>query len=300
LLLAHLSDAHIGPVPRPRLRELLGKRATGYANWLHKRQRLHDMGLLSRLVEDLRAQKPDHVAMTGDVVNIGLPAEIAAAREWLAGLGAPSDVSFAPGNHDAYVPGATPLIAEAFASWTTGDDGYSNFPYLRRRAGVALIGLTSGVPTAPFVASGRLGDQQCARLEAVLEVTKREGLARVVMVHHPPYRGGARPLRGLQDARAFEAAIARQGAELVVHGHNHAQSLRFVPGPGAEVPVVGVASASAHRGAHEPGAAYHLYEITREGNRIKIEARARGLSESGDQIEDLGGLEGLSSLGSEV
>ena len=293
MLLAHLSDAHIGPIPRPRLRELLGKRATGYANWLHKRSRQHDMSLLARLVEDLLAQKPDHVVMTGDVVNIGLPAEIVAARDWLAGLGLPSDVSFSPGNHDAYVPGAMTLLGEAFASWTTGDDGLSRFPYLRRRAGVALIGLTSGVPTAPFVASGRLGEEQCARLESVLEATGREGLARVVMVHHPPYRGGARPLRGLEDAPAFEAAIARQGAELVLHGHNHAQSVRFLAGPGSEVPVVGVASASARRGSHYPAAAYHLYEITRDGDRIRIAARARGLSEAGEEIADLGGLEAL-------
>ena len=114
-LLAHLSDAHIGPVPRPRLRELLGKRATGYANWLHKRARQHDMGLLARLVDDLKAQKPDHVAMTGDIVNIGLEAEIALARQWLDKLGAPGEVSFSPGNHDAYVPGAMPALAKAFA-----------------------------------------------------------------------------------------------------------------------------------------------------------------------------------------
>ena len=294
MLLAHLSDAHIGPIPRPKLRELLGKRATGYANWLHKRSRLHDMGVLTRLVADLRAQRPDHVMMTGDVVNIGLPAEIAAAREWLAELGSPSDVSFSPGNHDAYVPGAAPLLAEAFASWTTGDDGLSDFPYLRRRAGVALIGLTSGVPTAPFVASGRLGVEQLAKLESLLDMTKREGLARVVMVHHPPYRGGARPLRGLDDASDFEDVIVRQGAELVVHGHNHTQALRFLLGPDGEVPVVGVASASARLGAHYPSAAYHLYEITREGDRIRIVARARGLSETSEAIVDLGGLEALS------
>ena len=27
--LAHLSDPHVGPLPRPRLRELVGKRVTG-------------------------------------------------------------------------------------------------------------------------------------------------------------------------------------------------------------------------------------------------------------------------------
>ena len=111
-LLAHLSDAHIGPIPRPNLAELLGKRATGYVNWLRKRAAQHDMSLLARLVDDLLAQKPDHVAMTGDIVNIGLSGEIALAREWLGRLGGPEQVSFSPGNHDAYVPGAMALLNE--------------------------------------------------------------------------------------------------------------------------------------------------------------------------------------------
>ena len=64
-LLAHLSDAHIGPIPRPNLAELLGKRMTGYANWLYKRAGQHDMCVLGRIVADLKAQAPDHVLMTG-------------------------------------------------------------------------------------------------------------------------------------------------------------------------------------------------------------------------------------------
>jgi len=286
VLLAHLSDAHIGPVPRPKLRELLGKRATGYANWLHKRARQHDMDLLGRLVDDLLAQAPDHIAMTGDIVNIGLAAEIAKGRDWLLTLGAPEMVSFSPGNHDAYVPGAMPQLAETFAPWSTGDAGVEGFPYLRRRSGVALIGLTSGVPTAPFVASGRLGPEQRAGLAALLEQTGKEGLARVVMLHHPPYRGGARVLRGLDDAGDFEAIVARHGAELVLHGHNHARRVHFLTGPKGVVPVVGVASASARPGAHHPAAAYHLFEI--EPGRVT--GQARGLDETGERIVDLGAL----------
>ena len=181
-LLAHLSDAHIGPIPRPNLAELLGKRATGYVNWLRKRAAQHDMSLLARLVDDLLAQKPDHVAMTGDIVNIGLSGEIALAREWLGRLGGPEQVSFSPGNHDAYVPQAMALLNETFAPWSRGDDGAVGFPYLRRRGGVALIGLSSGVPTAPFVASGRLGAKQCADLAELLERAEAEGLARVVLL----------------------------------------------------------------------------------------------------------------------
>jgi len=289
-LLAHLSDAHIGPIPRPNLAELLGKRVTGYVNWLRKRAAQHDMALLGKLVDDLLAQRPDHVAMTGDIVNIGLDGEIALARQWLNRLGGPESVSFSPGNHDAYVPQALPALTQTFAPWITGDDGSSAFPYVRRRDGVALIGLSSGVPTAPFVASGRLGGEQRARLAMALDQASGEGLARVVLLHHPPHRGGARALRGLQDAEAFEAVIARHGAELVLHGHNHKQSVHYLPGPTGKVPVVGVASASARPGAHHPGAAYNLFSISREGDRLSISARTRGIVGETGEIADLGGF----------
>lgn len=289
-LLAHLSDAHIGPIPRPNLAELLGKRVTGYVNWLYKRAGQHDMGVLATLVADMRAHGPDHVVMTGDIVNIGLPAEIALAKDWLATLGAPEEVSFTPGNHDAYVADATKLVHEVFAPWTNGEaagETSPGFPYLRRRAGVALIGLDSGVPTAPFVASGRLGGAQLAALGALLDQTKAEGLARVVFLHHPPHVGGARILRGLDDAAAFEAVIARHGAELVLHGHNHRPSVAMIAGPGGtQVPVVGVASASARPGGHYPSAAYNLYEITRDdGGALRVGLRSRGLDEAGRMIE---------------
>ncbi|MBL1257309.1 metallophosphoesterase [Methylocystis sp. Sn-Cys] len=284
-LLAHLSDAHIGPIPRPNLAELLGKRVTGYVNWLYKRAGQHDMGVLARLVADMRAQGPDHVLMTGDIVNIGLPAEIALAKDWLATLGAAQEVSFTPGNHDAYMPDVTKLVHEVFEPWTTSELPAPGFPYLRRRAGVALIGLDSGVPTAPFVASGRLGEKQLAALGALLDETRAEGLTRVVFLHHPPHVGGARLLRGLDDAAAFEAVIAKHGAELVLHGHNHKPSVAYIASPKSQTPVVGVASASARPGGHYPAAAYNLYAIERAGDALRIKLRRRELNEAGEVVE---------------
>ena len=35
--LAHLSDAHLAPLPAPRLRDVSLKRALGLANWLRRR-----------------------------------------------------------------------------------------------------------------------------------------------------------------------------------------------------------------------------------------------------------------------
>ncbi|MBY6240131.1 metallophosphoesterase [Methylosinus sp. Sm6] len=293
-VLAHLSDAHIGPIPRPSLRELASKRITGYANWLHKRAQFHDMGVLARIVADIAAQKPDHIAMTGDIVNVGLDAEIEAARGWLMTLGGPEQVSFTPGNHDAYVRASVARVAETFAPWTSSEwtsaGQGEGFPYLRRRDGVALIGLDSAVPTAPFVASGRLGSAQLERLGMLLDQTRAEGLARVVLLHHPPYRGGAKPLRGLDDAAEFEAAIARHGAELVLHGHNHAISVHRLAGRDGPTPVVGTASASARPGAHYRAAAYNLYEIERGGEGVVVTGRSRGIDEGRETVEDLGPL----------
>ena len=285
-LLAHLSDAHIGPIPRPNLAELLGKRATGYANWLWKRAEQHDMGVLALIVADVKAQAPDHVLMTGDIVNIGLAAEIARARDWLAALGAPEKVSYTPGNHDAYVTDSTQLLHETLAPWTRGEGAGQGFPFMRKREGIALIGLDSGVPTGPFIASGRLGQAQLARLSDLLEQTGAEGLTRVVFVHHPPNVGGARILRGLDDAADFEATIAKYGADLILHGHNHKPSLARIAGPrGVDVPVVGVASASARPGGHHPAAAYHLFEISQADGGARITLRAREMNAAGEIVE---------------
>ncbi|MDR7039809.1 MULTISPECIES: metallophosphoesterase family protein [Methylobacterium] len=293
--LAHLTDPHVGPLARPRLRQLFSKRATGYANWRRGRSRSHDMEVLAALVADMRTQAPDHVACTGDLCNIGLPSEWETARVFLEALGAPERVSFVPGNHDAYVRGSLDGLLGTCGPWTADDAGRSGcFPYLRRRGPLALVGLSSAIPTKPFVASGRLGEAQVAAAEALLVAlgSEPERPCRVVMIHHPPHPGGAAPGRDLKDAAAFTAMIGRAGAELILHGHNHIGSVARVPGPGGlSVPVVGGPSASARVGTHADlparRAAYYLYAVTREGGRHRITATSRGLNGSG-QVEDLG------------
>ena len=63
-VLAHLSDPHLAPLPRPSPLELLSKRGLGYINWLRKRRSIHRADMLAAVVADLKAQAPDHVAMS--------------------------------------------------------------------------------------------------------------------------------------------------------------------------------------------------------------------------------------------
>ncbi len=271
--LAHLSDPHIGPLPRPKWRELLGKRATGYINWRRGRHKAHDMEALGALVADLRAQRPDHVALTGDICNIGLPAEYTLAAQWLKTLGPPTDVSLAPGNHDVYLRGSVPHMNREWRPWIAGDTDAAEFPYLRRRKGVAIIGLCSGVPTLPFVAAGRLGAKQRGRLEQTLDETRSD--MRVVLLHHPPVDGGG-AIRNLLDHREFAEIIARQGAELVLHGHAHSITRKSMTGPEGPIPVLGIGSASSIGRNARRRAAYYLIDIDLGERRLHIAARQLG------------------------
>ncbi|SFL34123.1 metallophosphoesterase family protein [Methylorubrum salsuginis] len=287
--LAHLTDPHVGPLPRLRLRQLLSKRATGYVNWHRGRGRHHDMDLLGALVADLRAQGSDHVACTGDLCNLGLPDEWDTARIFLEALGPADRVSFVPGNHDAYVRGSLEGLLGSCGGWTADDDGRAGlFPYLRRRGPLALVGLSSAIPTKPFAATGRLGPAQIAAAERLLGDLARapDRPCRVVMIHHPPHPGGAAAGRELKDAAAFAAMIGRAGADLILHGHNHVGSVAGIPGPeGRPVPVVGAPSASARSLLVNRRASYYLYTITPEEGGHRIAVVERGLDVEGGIAE---------------
>ncbi len=276
--LAHLSDLHIGPLPRPRLSELMGKRLTGYWNWKRSRHAIHNMPMLDAIINDMKTQKLDHIALTGDLVNIGLPAEFESAYSVVKQIAAPHDMSLIPGNHDAYCPNSLPAMTKYFAPYMRGDDVEDvTFPYMRIRDKIALIGVSSAIPTAPFLASGAVGNTQIERTRQMLEAAGQAGFLRVVMIHHPPYKEGVHFGRGLRDAQFFMKMLRDTGAELVIHGHNHVQSVEIHErrnGPG--IPIIGVASGSAVPGTKQHKAAYHIYEFNVDKQGASLEMITRG------------------------
>jgi len=286
-LLAHLSDPHIGPLPKIPFGEMLNKRLVGALNWHGTRATIHDMDVLDLIIADLQAQNPDHIALTGDLVNIGHDAEFAQAQTRLAPLGDAARLSIIPGNHDAYIPGALENMAARFSPFLQGDaaeeTALPNFPTLRIRQGIALIGVNSGAPSLPFSARGKLGAGQIARLGAMLQKTREAGLFRVVMIHHPPLPRLARFARGLVDGRAMEALLQREGAELVIHGHNHRHAFVQLESRHGIVPILGVASASAVPGTPRHRAEYHLIRIE-PGAKAPLMLERRGMKDDNETI----------------
>jgi 3',5'-cyclic AMP phosphodiesterase CpdA len=270
--LAHLSDWHLAS--QPRLAELAGKRGLGLINWHRGRKYVHRPDVLAATIRDLKTNGPDHTAVTGDLVNLSLPDEYNRARGWLETLGPPRDVTVVPGNHDIYVRSVLQSPARFWADYMRGDDGIDRFPFLRRRGNVALIGLSTAVPTAPLLATGRLGNRQLARLLELLDHTR--DLFRVVLIHHPPVTQPNRYLRRLTDAADLRGVLADKGAELLLHGHDHSRAVVWLDGPKAKIPAVGVPSASA-RAPHgdENAAGYNLFRIDGDAGNWRCEMIGR-------------------------
>jgi 3',5'-cyclic AMP phosphodiesterase CpdA len=258
---------------------------TGYVNWQRKRRFIHDPAALSAIAADIRAQAPDHIAVTGDIANIALPAEFPRGRDWLESLGSARDVTVVPGNHDIYVREAGALAARQWGAYMSNDDGEGGFPFIRRRGNVALIGLSTGVPTAPFLATGWLGTKQLAEFAAILNKLKNEDIFRVILIHHPPVSDAARHKR-LMDAPILKRVIAAHGADLLLHGHDHLRMINWLHGPnGTRIPAVGVPSASSAPGRDKDAAGYNLYRIDGTRGAWRCDMISRGLSSAGAVVQ---------------
>ena len=191
--LAHFSDPHLGPLPDAGWRDLANKRLSGFFSWTRNRVNIHKPEVLRLLVADLKHQAPDHVAITGDLVNISLPGEFRAAADWLQTVGTPADVTIIPGNHDAYIEMPWKESLAHWAPYMTGQhDGcetpsapqsYADFPFVRQLGDVALIGTSTAVPMPPFIAAGRLGNEQLERLRRQLHEVYA-GLRLPALAHH--------------------------------------------------------------------------------------------------------------------
>jgi 3',5'-cyclic AMP phosphodiesterase CpdA len=284
--LAHISDVHLGPLPHFRRRDLMTKRITGYINWRRNRAKSLGNAVLAAVIDNLHASAPNHIAMTGDLVNLSLDAELPAARLWMEALGEPKNVSYVPGNHDAYVIGALQKTTQNLAAFI-GDAAEPAFPSLRIRGNVALIGVNSARATPVFIAAGHVSDRQMMALKTMLEETGNQGLCRVVMIHHPPVRGAASRAKRLYGIRKFQRVVKEAGAELVLHGHTHLQTLNWIAGPDkTRVPVVSVSAAGQMPGGKRPAAGWNEFQIERRETGFSIQMIRHQVQTDGTTIAE--------------
>jgi 3',5'-cyclic-AMP phosphodiesterase len=150
----------------------------------------------------------DRIILTGDLANVRKPATYARLREVLAPV--LDRTRLIPGNHDS-----RRLVAETFTDRILAGRGTVNF--VDSLPGLRLIGLDS---MRPFRVSGKLGDDQRAWLQIVLQESNDPTL---LFVHHPVLRVGCWWLDKdiLRDASQLADIVRGSCVRAIFFGHVH-------------------------------------------------------------------------------
>ncbi len=306
--IAHFSDLHVLALGGVGWARYMNKRLTGVANLALRRAPLdeltgawraaaerfparlrkkdvHRSEYVRAVAREVAKTLVDHVVITGDVTNLSLEPEFAAARAILEGELhlSPRDISIVPGNHDTYTRGALRdhRFTQFFEAYThcdidvAIDVGPGHFPYVKLRGPCAIIGLCSAVPRLPFMAAGELGD---AQLEAVSKALAHPEVKRrtvVILIHHPPVGPRSRVkmlMEGLRDGARLVERLRDLPRGLVLHGHLHQRMQSRIPTRVGDVVVAGAASASLHHAHEARMSGFNVYELDDAGTLITIEA----------------------------
>ena len=291
--IAHVSDLHVLDLREVSPLRFLNKRVTGWANLRFKRKHVHKPEALARVLEAVHDAKPDHLVVTGDLTNLALEREFEAVRRILAEVvRMPKEqVSIIPGNHDAYTRGSAKSgrFSSFFHEFTASDRPalaaklpVGNFPFVRFVGDdVALIGLSTAVPSLPMFAGGALGRPQLEALGRILadpEVARR---VPVLLGHHPlhlPPTLWKRISQGLADSASLLEVLGRLERVFYLHGHLHTRLERTLPTQAGAVTIFGATSASLLESDPHRRAGFNLYDF----DRRSVKARAFVLPEAGE------------------
>lgn len=239
--LAHVSDLHFGEASPARI---------------------------AALGDDIRAQAPDAIAISGDLTRRAEREEFEAAFAFLHGLGAPLLV--VPGNHDIPRFDLYSRMLHPRRRWLAARP--AALPEALELEGLHLIGLDT-VSRAQWHLDWAAGAVSEARLRGL---EQRLGAARggliIVVCHHPlHHEAWAHPRRAPRHARAATSLLRRFEVGAVLCGHLHRADVSKL-GEGGPVQIV-APSALSPRGTGRPNG-WNL--LTAEGGVLTLETREFG------------------------
>ena len=220
----HFSDVHAGLMDF-QWGYLFDKRLFGRMNQFLTRQRHLRLENLDRLAELQRELEPDYTVCTGDLTSIGSTAEFehvkALMRPVLEYAG--DRFLFVPGNHDAYVKGSAPALAQAFREFNHGLE-LADLPAVVDAGPVEFVLLNPARPCRVWQSTGEMSETAWQKLDYILSRRPPGDKTRVLLSHFPLIDHHNRPLswrtRLLQHERLLAYARRHSFAALLT-GHVH-------------------------------------------------------------------------------
>lgn len=229
--IGHISDLHILALDGPAPSEFFNKRIVGGLNLLLNRSGSHSVDVVKQALRRLDDLEVDHIVISGDLTNLALDSEFAAAAELVHTVNdAPQRVSVVPGNHDYYTPGAEKngRFEHHFEPFLHSDlpqyQSSNGYPFCHLRGDVAFVGLNSGIATAWFLSNGEVGREELRHADRLLADPAVQSRFKVVIVHHPLLPDQNHAIQWTRRMRNDEEVlelIRQRDVDLVVHGHTH-------------------------------------------------------------------------------
>ena len=254
----HLTDLHFS---NPGNARYLSKRALGLFSWNNRRKLQHDIKILENLIENVIADKPEIVVITGDLVQLGTENEILLAKKWLSRVFEKVPLMIVPGNHDNYAIDSFSYIAN---HWSEFIHINPDFPSVKRFGDLVLIGLMSAKPMPFWSAQGDICAKQFDRLEGLL--AQCEGKIVCLFLHHPPYLEGVKRRKSLKMSEKLRRLIIDKHVTLVCHGHLH-RNIEF----DGLMPTRVFCTASASACITDSCASYRVFDIDSHSQGFKIQ-----------------------------
>jgi 3',5'-cyclic AMP phosphodiesterase CpdA len=216
------------------MRDWMSKRLTSWVNLRvlgRGKKFVHTDRVMQALMAELRQRGCDRILFSGDATALGFEEETARAAV-LLGVGHPETPPglAVPGNHDYLTSSAASGAFERhFAPWLAGERvDEAVYPFAQRVGPAWVVAVNSSKSNWwPTDASGRVGDVQMRRLEALL--AKLQGGPRILVTHYPAVRDERHPSRDLLDVEALREVAHRGGVGLWLHGHHHQHYVHHPP-----------------------------------------------------------------------
>jgi 3',5'-cyclic AMP phosphodiesterase CpdA len=265
--LVHISDLHFG---RPAVAERL-----------------------DALREFIVENRPDAVAVSGDLTQRCSNKEFSHARAYLDSLGETAPYVVIPGNHDIRWLGSVARNLGLAGLFREQAHKFKYSRYLRYIsdelspslevpgaviAGVNTAhGITRGSITRRFRDLGVIGQVKHADMMRLREVYENAApdAARIVMIHHNPIRGELSGRHGLANSEQALHAFSDLGTELILCGHDHQDAIHTIE-RGAHGLIISTAGTISNRIRPGRASSFNLVEINDHELRITAHAWRQG------------------------
>ncbi|KAF0208932.1 MAG: hypothetical protein FD171_573 [Actinobacteria bacterium] len=217
---------------------------------LHCGSQYHIPSLATRVVDEINELKPDVLAVTGDLTDMGFRQEFKVAQRLISRMDV-EKVMILPGNHDARNVGDM-HFEELFGARSTE----------LALPGIRILGLDS---SEPDLDGGRIGRERYRWIE---ERFSNPDEFKIVCLHHHllPVPGTGRERNIVFDAGDLLRVLTSSGCDMVLCGHKHVPHVWRLE----NMVVVNAGTACSYRLRGKTKASYNIIEIYSDHVRIVL------------------------------